>query len=114
MAAWIRPLVSGPRSVILAALACGLLVGFPARGDGARAGPGAGLAVTAAATGTPLRNGTALYPRAIRLTHSGAANGRVLVSISMFPNTNGTAGIFQSADDGESSDELHIVGRKRR
>ncbi|GAA1183119.1 hypothetical protein GCM10009654_45640 [Streptomyces hebeiensis] len=53
-----------------------------------------------AATGTPLRNGTGLYPRAIRLAHNGAANGRVLASVTTFDGDSGIGAIHESTDNG--------------
>jgi hypothetical protein len=47
-----------------------------------------------------LTDQVALYPRAIRLSHSGAANGRVIVSVVSHGGGNGTGEIFQSTDDG--------------
>jgi hypothetical protein len=102
--------IGGPRYLILPVLAGGLLASIPGHGGDALARAAVMPQAAAATTGTPLRNGTALYPRAIRLAHSGAANGRVLVSISMFPNTNGTAGIFQSTDDGRSFQPIGSIG----
>ena len=42
-----------------------------------------------AATGQLLRNDTGLYPRAVRLQHSGAANGRMLASVVTFVGADG-------------------------
>jgi hypothetical protein len=42
----------------------------------------------------------ALYPRAIRLSHSGAANGRIIVSVVSHNDGNGTGEIYQSTDGG--------------
>ncbi|MFF5563993.1 RICIN domain-containing protein [Streptomyces sp. NPDC012623] len=52
------------------------------------------------ATGTTLRNGTGLYPRAIRLAYNGAANGRVLASVTTFDGNNGVGAIHESTDNG--------------
>jgi hypothetical protein len=41
-----------------------------------------------------------LYPRAIRLSHSGTANGRIIVSVVSHNNGNGTGEIYQSTDGG--------------
>ncbi|MFG3157033.1 RICIN domain-containing protein [Streptomyces sp. NPDC048219] len=65
-------------------------------------------AVSAAATGTPLRDGTGLYPRAVRLAHSGAGNGRILASVVTFDGDNGIGAIHESTDDGAT---FHEVGR---
>ncbi|WNI27144.1 RICIN domain-containing protein [Streptomyces sp. ITFR-16] len=60
------------------------------------------------ATGTPLGSGTGLYPRAIRLEHSGAANGRVLASVVTFDGDNGVGAIHESTDAGAT---FRQVGR---
>ncbi|MFD8273158.1 RICIN domain-containing protein [Streptomyces flaveolus] len=60
------------------------------------------------ATGTPLGNGTGLYPRAVRLAHSGAANGRVLASVVTFDGNNGIGAVHESTDGGAS---FRQVGR---
>ena len=39
-----------------------------------------GSAAAAAPSGALLKSGTSLYPRSIRLAHSGAANGRIIAS----------------------------------
>lgn len=54
----------------------------------------------AAASGTPLRDGTGLYPRALRLQHNGAANGRVLASVVTFRGADGLGAIYESTNDG--------------
>ncbi|WNF00576.1 sialidase family protein [Streptomyces luomodiensis] len=54
----------------------------------------------AAASGTVLRDGTGLYPRAVRLQHNGAANGRILASVVTFRNSDGLGAIYESTDDG--------------
>ncbi|MBK3594846.1 RICIN domain-containing protein [Streptomyces sp. MBT51] len=64
--------------------------------------------VAAAATGTPLGSGTGLYPRAVRLEHSGAANGRVLASVVSFDGDNGIGAIHESTDAGAT---FRQVGR---
>ncbi|WUT00540.1 RICIN domain-containing protein [Streptomyces sp. NBC_00708] len=72
----------------------------------APASPTAPSATTASATvgilanGTPLGSGTGLYPRAIRLEHNGAANGRVLASVVTFNGNNGIGAIHESTDGG--------------
>ena len=71
--------------------------------------PNLGATVQARATGTILRNAKALYPRAIRLNNSGAANGRVLASVTD-ASGNPEAGlglIFESTNNGSS---FHQVG----
>lgn len=52
-----------------------------------------------AANGRVVSDETLLYPRAIRLQHSGAANGRIVAIATAFPN--GPAGaVFSSTDGG--------------
>ncbi|XVV33229.1 sialidase family protein [Streptomyces sp. CA-100214] len=66
-------------------------------------------AASPAATGTPLRDGTGLYPRAVRLGHNGAANGRVLASVVTFDGNNGVGAIHESTDQGASFREVGRV-----
>ncbi|MGA5355002.1 sialidase family protein [Streptomyces thermodiastaticus] len=54
----------------------------------------------AAATGTPLQDGTALYPRVVRLAHNGDANGRILASVVTFDGDDGIGAIHESTDGG--------------
>ncbi|MGC9405221.1 sialidase family protein [Streptomyces sp. DZ1-3] len=68
-----------------------------------------GPAVAPAATGTPLRDGTGLYPRAVRLEHNGAADGRVLASVVTFDRDNGVGAIHESTDQGASFREVGRV-----
>lgn len=51
----------------------------------------------------------ALYPRAIRLSHSGAANGRVLVSVVSHNAGTGTGEIYQSTDDGAAFTHIGTI-----
>ncbi|GHJ28760.1 hypothetical protein TPA0910_31930 [Streptomyces hygroscopicus subsp. sporocinereus] len=55
-------------------------------------------------TVTPLRDGAALYPRAIRLEHSGDRSGRVLASSVVHDGGDGVGTIQESTDDGASND----------
>lgn len=83
--------------VVLPVLAGALALALAApAGIAAPAAP----ARNAAATGTPLRDGTGLYPRAVRLAHNGAANGRVLASVTTFDGDNGVGAIHESTDGG--------------
>ncbi|WP_406195459.1 exo-alpha-sialidase [Streptomyces sp. NBC_01017] len=61
------------------------------------------------ATGTPLRDGTGLYPRAIRLANSGAANGRVLAGVVTFDGNNGIGAIHESTDSGATFRQVGAV-----
>lgn len=63
----------------------------------------------AAANGTPLGSGTGLYPRAIRLEHSGSANGRVLASVVTFNGNNGVGAIHESTDGGATFRQVGAV-----
>ncbi|MGW8378270.1 exo-alpha-sialidase [Streptomyces sp. ODS28] len=90
----------------LFALVAGVLGAQP----GSAHADSAGAAVTAhAAARAPLRDGTALYPRAIRLAHNGAANGRVLASVVTFSGKDGLGAIHESTDQGASFREVGIV-----
>ncbi|GAA3131872.1 hypothetical protein JOF29_005299 [Kribbella aluminosa] len=63
-----------------------------------------------AATGQLLRNDTGLYPRAIRLEHSGAANGRILASVVTFVgNADGIGAIYESTDSGKSFRQVGTI-----
>ncbi|NEB79292.1 exo-alpha-sialidase [Streptomyces sp. SID14478] len=62
-----------------------------------------------AATGTPLRDDTGLYPRVIRLEHSGTANGRVLASVVSFSGNNGLGAIHESTDGGSTFRQVGTV-----
>ncbi|WP_394436577.1 sialidase family protein [Streptomyces sp. SGAir0957] len=62
-----------------------------------------------AATGTKLRDGTGLYPRAIRLEHSGSANGRVLASVVTFSGNNGLGAVHESTDGGRTFRQVGTV-----
>ncbi|GAA1096681.1 MULTISPECIES: sialidase family protein [Streptomyces violaceusniger group] len=64
----------------------------------------------AAASGTLLRDGTGLYPRALRLQHNGAANGRVLASVVTFRGSDGIGAIYESTDDGATFRQVGEVG----
>ncbi len=66
-------------------------------------------ATASAANGALLRNGTGLYPRAIRLEHSGTANGRIIAGIVTFSQKNGLGAIYQSTDNGASFTQIGTV-----
>ncbi|MGB9999645.1 exo-alpha-sialidase [Streptomyces pseudogriseolus] len=72
-------------------------------------GAAASRPVAPTATGTPLREGTGLYPRVIRLAHNGAANGRVLASAVTFDGNNGIGAIHESTDSGATFREVGRV-----
>ena len=69
--------------------------------------PGLGPAVRSASdlpTPKVLRDDTGLYPRVIRLSHSGGANGRLLASVAVPPEGDqpGLGAIYESRDGGRS------------
>ncbi|MFL6054699.1 MAG: sialidase family protein [Actinoallomurus sp.] len=51
----------------------------------------------------------ALYPRAVRLAHSGPYNGRIIVSVVSHDGREGTGEIFESADDGATFSHLATI-----
>jgi hypothetical protein len=65
---------------------------------------------SASPTRTALSSGTALYPRAIRLSHNsdGSKNGSVVVSVTAFPNGNAEADLYASKD-GASFSKLSSI-----
>ncbi|RMI34721.1 sialidase family protein [Streptomyces triticirhizae] len=65
--------------------------------------------VAPAANGTPISEGTGLYPRAIRLAHNGDANGRILASTVTFDDNNGIGAIHESTDNGASFRQVGAV-----
>jgi hypothetical protein len=60
-----------------------------------------------AENGTRLMSGTALYPRVIRLQHSGHANGRIIASVVTFDGPDGIGAILASTNNGRS---FHRIG----
>jgi hypothetical protein len=69
----------------------------------------AGTTVAPQATGTPLRDGAGLYPRAVRLAHAGAANGTVVASVVTFAQSGGLGTIYQSHDGGRTFAQVGAV-----
>ncbi|WP_405059398.1 RICIN domain-containing protein [Kribbella sp. NBC_01505] len=69
-------------------------------------------AAVPAASGTLLQpGGASLYPRAIRLQNSGAANGRILASVVSFRGAaSGVGVIHESTNDGVSFAEVGAAG----
>ena len=61
------------------------------------------------ANGTLLRQEVGLYPRAIRLEHGGAANGRIIAGVVTFAGNNGLGAIYESADDGASFTQIGTI-----
>jgi hypothetical protein len=56
-----------------------------------------------------LTSQVALYPRAVRLSHSGAADGRIIVSVISHNAGNGTGEIYQSTDGGASFTHIGTI-----
>lgn len=56
-----------------------------------------------------LYQGGASYPRVIRLSHSGAANGRILASVGSVSNGNSVGIILESTDGGDSFQQVGTV-----
>jgi hypothetical protein len=73
------------------------------------AGAAERTAVAAAPAGTPLVSGSGLYPRAIRLSHSASANGRIIASVMTFSGNNGTGTFSESTDDGKTFKKVGTV-----
>lgn len=90
------------RSILvgLAVLACALT---------AMSARAAAVPTGGAENGTRLMAGTALYPRVIRLAHSGPADGRIIASVVTFDATGGVGAIFQSTDDGATFSRIGSV-----
>ncbi len=63
----------------------------------------------ATATGTLLRPGTGLYPRVIRLRHSGREDGTLVASVVTFNGNNGLGAIYASHDGGRSFAQIGAV-----
>jgi hypothetical protein len=62
-----------------------------------------------AASGQLLRDDTALYPRAIRLEHSGTVNGRILASVVTFTGDSGLGAIYESTDNGTGFTQVGTI-----
>ncbi|MET9499055.1 exo-alpha-sialidase [Streptomyces sp. NPDC006552] len=98
----VRPLPPAPprRVLLFGAVVLGLFVTLL---GGVQAG------TAHAATGTALRGDTGLYPRVVRLAHSGVANGRVLASVVSFSGNNGLGAIHESTDGGRTFQQVGTV-----
>lgn len=64
-----------------------------------------------AQTRTPLSNATGLYARAIRLSHNpmSASNGNIVVSVTAFPGGSAEADIYNSADGGQTFQQVGAI-----
>ncbi|GGI74980.1 hypothetical protein GCM10011581_09970 [Saccharopolyspora subtropica] len=56
--------------------------------------------------GELLRTGGSSYPRMVRLQHSGAANGRIMASMTTYADRAGFAVIYESRDDGATFQQV--------
>ena len=61
------------------------------------------------ATGTALRAGTGLYPRVVRLAHSGSADGQLVASVVDFDAAGGVGAIYRSTDDGATFSQVGAI-----
>ncbi|MEU9065177.1 sialidase family protein, partial [Streptomyces sp. NPDC048430] len=105
-----RPRAGARRLLLCVAVVLSLLaLAVPTAAGSASLGFSPGTTASPAATGTPLRDGTGLYPRAVRLAHSGAADGRVLASVVTFDGDNGIGAIHESTDGGTTFREVGRV-----
>lgn len=102
---WRRGLRSAAISTLVAMTA--LTIAMPTSATAPSAPPVAHPAV-ATRTPTPLGNGTALYPRLIRLAHSGRANGALIASVVSF-DPQGYGAIYRSTDDGRTFTPIGAV-----
>jgi hypothetical protein len=87
---------TGPRRV----WGCAMVVAMLAALVWAPNGPAGADTTAAAASGTPLRPGVSMYPRALRLQHSGAANGRIITSVVTWVDGDDGRGAFNESVDG--------------
>jgi hypothetical protein len=72
-------------------------------------GPARATDINPVASGSLLRNDTGLYPRAVQLRYSGAANGRIIASVVTFGPTGGVGAIYQSTDSGVSFTQIASI-----
>lgn len=91
--------------VMIGALILTLFAAHPAVAAGGNPGERAG----AFAGRTLLTENVSMYPRGIRLQHSGAANGRIIASVTTFTARGGEAGIFESTDKGATFAQIASV-----
>lgn len=67
------------------------------------------ISISLNTTGSVLRNATGLYPRVVRLAHSGAANGQLIASVVDFDAAGGVGAIYRSTDDGSTFTQIGAV-----
>jgi Ricin-type beta-trefoil lectin domain-like len=103
---WVVATVVGVASLALSLLDGSAPFGIPQVGPAdTRVAARPAAAAPAEHDGTRLMDEITFYPRAIRLAHSGTANGRVLVSV-VTDTPSHTGVIFESTDEGESFQEV--------
>ncbi len=61
------------------------------------------------ASGTLLRPNVGLYPRLVRLAHSGSADGTIIASVVTFDGNNGQGAIYASHDEGQTFAQIGTV-----
>ncbi|MGW8887202.1 RICIN domain-containing protein [Streptomyces sp. NPDC055749] len=98
----------GLLTILVAALLLLLPTSPPAHANAGDAPSASAVAQpdAAAASGAVLRNGTGLYPRVVRLAHSGSANGQLVASVVDFDAQGGVGVIYRSADNGATFSEV--------
>jgi Ricin-type beta-trefoil lectin domain len=102
-------LLAGALTLLLPAGWAGAAPATRAAGVTASPAPQAPARVRPQASGTALRNGTGLYPRVVRLAHSGAANGQVIAAVVDFDAAGGVGRVYRSTDDGTAFTEIGDV-----
>src|SRR3981189_2234951 len=94
------------RSLLLLPLLAVFLTAGSASSD---ASPPTATAGPATASGTLLRPNVGLYPRLLRLRHSGSANGTIVASVVTFDGNNGQGAIYSSGDNGRTFSQVGTV-----
>jgi hypothetical protein len=92
-------------SVVLAAV-----VALCTWGIGTTASSASEVTATSSTTsGTLLRSSVGLYPRLVRLAHSGSADGTIVASVVTFDGNTGLGAIYASHDDGQTFTQIGTV-----
>lgn len=94
------------RALFAMIIALGLAI--PAQAAASNHNTDAPKAAQPKTTGNLLRNDTGLYPRVIRLAHSGSANGQLIASVVGFDG-GGNGAIYRSTDDGATFTQIGAV-----
>lgn len=97
-----RMAVAGLTMVLLV---MGLVMGI---GSAAASSPPTASPQSAEGGPVQLGSGTQLYPRAIKLEHSGAANGQIIAQTTSF-DPNGYGAIWRSTDNGQTFTQIGAV-----